>query len=205
VKPSIPDRSPPLSRIPSALSDTNKPKIYTWKDEKGVRHFSDKPPENIQQDIQVSDAHAHAELEPSDSVAKKLLSANLTSKRTQVLIEGNRILVPVRLGYRNKEVQTLLLLDTGATHTTIYRSVAHRLNFWETRRSSARVADGRTVTSDDGFIDYIVVGPYKLSNFDVSVIDFRGEEGHSKGLLGMNFLRTVRYDIDYDNQTINWR
>jgi predicted aspartyl protease len=205
VGPSIPDRGASSNRIPFAPSGTNQPKIYTWRDEKGVRHFSDKSPENTQQDIQVSDAHVYADLGPSEFLAGKLQSAYSTSRRTGVLIEGNSILVPVRLGYRNREVQTLLLLDTGATQTTIYRSVAHRLNFWETRRSSARVADGRTVASDTGTLDYIVIGPYKLSNFDVSVIDFHGNVELPKGLLGMNFLRTVRYDIDFDNQTIIWR
>jgi predicted aspartyl protease len=200
---SIPDRDALSRRIPFSPSGTNKPKVYTWRDEKGVRYFSDKPPENTQQDIQVSDAHA--DLGPSESISGKLQSAYSTSRRTRVLIEGNSILVPVRLGYRNREVQTLLLLDTGATQTTIYRSVANRLNFWETRPSSARVADGRIVASDTGTLDYLVVGPYKLSNFDVSVIDFHGDVELPKGLLGMNFLRTVRYDIDFDNQTINWR
>jgi predicted aspartyl protease len=205
VDPSIPDRDVPSSRIPFAPSGTNKHKIYTWRDEKGVRHFSNKSPENTQQDIRVSDANAHVDLGLSESIAGKLQSAYSTSRRTRVLIEENRILVPVRLGYRNREVQTLLLLDTGATQTTVYRSVAHRLNFWETRPSSARVADGRTVASDTGILDYIVVGPHKLSNFDVSVIDFHGNVELPQGLLGMNFLRTVRYDIDYGNQTINWR
>jgi hypothetical protein len=203
VELSIPDPDVPSSRIPFASSGTNKPKIYTWRDEKGVRHFSDKSPENTQQDIQVSDAHAHADLGLSEPIAEKLQSAYSTSRRTRVLIEGNRILVPVRLGYRNREVQTLLLLDTGATQTTIYRSV-DQLNFWETRPSIAMVADGRTVASDTGTLEYIGVGPHKLSNFDVSVIDFHGNVELPKGLLGMNFLREVRYDIDFDNQTINW-
>lgn len=205
LEPSIPKRGGAQERSVVDPSSTNKPKIYSWRDEKGVRHFSDRPPVNEPQDIQVSEAYVYQNLGPSESFARELLSSHSTSRSTRVLIQGNSILVPVRLGYRDREVQTLLLLDTGATRTTIHRPVAHRLKFWETRRSHARVADGRTIVSDIGVLDYIIVGPYKFSNFDVSIISFHGTAELSQGLLGMNFLRNVRYDIDFDRQTINWR
>jgi hypothetical protein len=204
-KPSIPNRSVPQNRIAAAPSRKDKPMIYSWIDEKGVPRFSDRFPEDDQYDVQVSEASVYDNLGPSESSARELLSSHSTSRSTPVLIQGNQILVPVCLGYRDREVQTMLLLDTGATRTTIHRPVAHRLNLWETFRSQARVADGRTIASDIGALDYIIVGPYQFSNFDVLIIDFHGNAELSQGLLGMNFLRNVRYDIDFAHKTINWR
>jgi len=43
--------------------------------------------------------------------------------QTKVAIDGNRVLVPVKLGYRGKEVEATLLLDTGATITTVHQHI----------------------------------------------------------------------------------
>ena len=47
---------------------------------------------------------------------------------TAITIDGNRIFVPVTLGNNGIEVETLLLLDTGASHTVVHRDVAAQLN-----------------------------------------------------------------------------
>ena len=188
-----------------ASSDTEKSKIYSWKDGKGVRRFSDRPPREAHPGVSVSDAHVYRDPEASESLAKTLESGITPSKQTRVLIRGNQILVPVRLGYGDREIRTMLVLDTGATRTTIFRACASELNLRKTDSATAKLADGRVVPTEIGILDYLAVGPHRLSNHDVSIIDFSGSEEVAGGLLGMNFLKNVRYDIDFERQTIDWR
>jgi len=48
-------------------------------------------------------------------------------KETQVIIRGNQVLVPVILGYRGRQTEALLLLDTGASITVLYQDIADQV------------------------------------------------------------------------------
>lgn len=126
------------------------------------------------------------------------------ARETRVTIDGNRVLVPVTLGYEQREIQTLLLLDTGASMTTLHQDVAEKLGIRQSRKVRAQVVGGKFIDFDLVRLDYIRVGPYDLKGANAGVIDHRGPEVSHQGLLGMNFLRNMRYSIDFEKKVIHW-
>ena len=90
-----------------------KENIYSWVDRDGIKHFSDRPPSDPNIDFKVT-----------QSIFSKS-SCEITSS---VIIDGNRVLVPVKLSYNGRLKSTWLTLDTGATTTTINHTIANKLN-----------------------------------------------------------------------------
>lgn len=125
---------------------------------------------------------------------------------TEVTIVGNQVFVPVTFQRGYNTVQATLLLDTGATHTTISRNIANklRLDLERADKGFAIVVGGGMVEALRTQIDYISVGPHKEKNIMVNIIDSIGMLLPVDGLLGMNFLRNFKYYIDFQNQRIHW-
>jgi predicted aspartyl protease len=168
--------------------EANEQTVYCWTDQNGVRNFSDLPPPTHVKDFET----------------RKMPSVYHDSSETKVLIKENHVLVPVNLIYRENELSTYLLLDTGASTTVLNQRVADLLKIKFFRHSSARVADGRNVRVESADLDYIVVGPNRMSNFTTSIIDYQGNPEPYDGLLGMNFLREVNYHVDFRRGVISW-
>lgn len=135
--------------------------------------------------------------EARQNVLKKL--------ETRVILEDNRILVPVTLSNDGIELNTHLILDTGASQIVIYRSVADQLNIVAIKKGLAQVAGGQRVHAEAGQISSFKVGPYNMADAPVLVIAFEGGPVNHGGLLGMTFLKNVDYSIDYQNQVIRWK
>ena len=176
----------PKALTSQKLPEENVENVYCWTDKNGVKNFSDIPPAHVE--------HFEIKKMPSDP----------DTKDTRVMVKGNQVLVPVILGYGGKEISTYLLLDTGATTTLIKRKIARMLHMKSLTPGSSRVADGRTVPSDLGNLDYIIVGPHKIPNFEISVMDYQGTPVQYQGLLGMNFLREADYRVDFRRGLISW-
>lgn len=85
------------------------------------------------------------------------------NKETRVTIIGNRILVPVKRGHRYREVKVQLLLDTGASMTTLNSDIAKRLKRRPAEKAYFRLAAGRVLQAGGGNISYIRVGSIKKS------------------------------------------
>jgi clan AA aspartic protease (TIGR02281 family) len=126
---------------------------------------------------------------------------------TAVRIRGGRVLVPVELFNGHTVVRTHLLLDTGATITTISENLAARLGIGaqQTWPSTARVADGRIVPTRLASLNRLDVGRKSQQNAMVSILSGSGDGGESEGLLGMSFMQHFRYELDFENAVIRWK
>ena len=164
---------------------------------------------------------AYARLKPSDPALAGKLAAKISayvkpaafdyshpaappSDATSVLIEGNRVLVPVTLSYRGHAVTSTLMLDTGASVTAISEAVADRLGVEarDTHPALVTVADGRNVGSRWFVADSLAVGPKSLPDLRTAILP--GSLPGVDGLLGMDFLKTVRYHVNFSRSVIEW-
>lgn len=126
------------------------------------------------------------------------------SLMTEVIIESNHVLVPVTLGYRGREVEALLLLDTGAEVIALHQEIADQLNIKESKSVAIRVVGGKAIKARLAKLDYVTVGPHEKAGIHTLIIGHKGPSVTHDGLLGMNFLRGLEYSIDFENQVIKW-
>jgi predicted aspartyl protease len=162
----------------------------------------------LEQEHQI-DAHLQEAREREQ--AEKMRQSEIESERqrkameTPVTIANNQILVPVTFGNSGLETTTQLIMDTGATHTVLYRPVADLLNILTLSKGMSKVAGGQSLYSEVGKVDSMRIGPITARDFTVVILSFDGTNPSHGGLLGMDFLRQVEYSIDYDSQLIRWK
>jgi predicted aspartyl protease len=125
---------------------------------------------------------------------------------TRVTVIGNTVLVPVTLVYRGREVDVQLVLDTGASVTMIKTEIADQLNInlSGARKMRMQVAGGAVITANLVTLNSITVGPHEKRNALISVLPHRGPAVPYDGLLGMDVLRGVKFNVDFDKQMIIW-
>jgi predicted aspartyl protease len=133
------------------------------------------------------------------------LQNKMKAMETRVTITNNQIIVPVSFSNGGLEAAAQLILDTGATHTVIYRSFASQLNILSVATGQSKVASGQSVLSEVGKVDFMKVGPIQARDFPVIIMSFEGPPIAYSGLLGMDFLSRVEYVLDYENQVIRWK
>src|SRR6266540_2636825 len=169
------------------LVTTSASAIYRYTDDKGVVHIVD------------DEGSIPAKYRKG---ASSQGGTSGPSNVTPVMIQGNRVIVPVTLSHGGSSVVAHLVLDTGASITVITEQLAQRLNFrpGETRAITARVADGRTVQGSATRIGSMTVGPYFVSGPVISIITMSSPIQGQDGLLGMDFLRDHRFHVDFTNQ-----
>ena len=132
--------------------------------------------------------------------------ATVEGNSTRVTIAGNQVLVPATLTHGGTTVQATLILDTGCSTTFITGALAKKLgmDFQGAKKIRFQVADGRVVQGLQTRLDRLSVGSKSKSGIDVDVAAETGGALPFDGLLGMNFLRSFKYSIDFGNQAINW-
>ena len=125
---------------------------------------------------------------------------------TKVKIIGNTVLVPVTLVCGGSEADVHLVLDTGASRTTIHTEIADQLsmNPDKERKVQVRVVGGAVIEARVVRINSLTVGPHTKRNWDIFVIAHKGFATGYDGLLGMDVLRELKYKIDFKKQVIIW-
>ena len=125
---------------------------------------------------------------------------------TKVKIRGNTVLVPVTLAYGGYDVNVHLVLDTGASKTTINTEVAEQLTLDLSRAKKARVqvAGGAVLEARMVKMNSVTVGPHTKRNWDILVVSHKGPAAGHDGLLGMDMLRGLKYRVDFNKQVIVW-
>lgn len=176
--------------IPPEPPARNLPALYTYTDKQNVVHMVDvldKVPQVYRRNMKVD------------------VSGPPTAASTPVIINGNQVIVPVTITFRGRSITARLLLDTGATVTTISEAAAAQLGISAADVQSGRstVADGRSVGSFNFKADSLTVAGHSLPNADTSILPGSGGKGHD-GLLGMNYLKNFRYHVNFERSVIEW-
>jgi hypothetical protein len=187
----VPQPVHPVAQAAAMATESTEEKrgdFYRYTDDQGVVHMMDN-----QESIPVK-------------YRQQVKVYKDTSPATRVRIVGNQVLVPVTLRNGQRSVETTLLLDAGCTVTSISEVLAARLEIDPNRMTpgTARVADGRAVPTRQVVIDRVTAGPKTKAPLEVSVMASAGLGEHAEGLLGMNFLRDFRYQLDIPGQQIHW-
>jgi predicted aspartyl protease len=124
---------------------------------------------------------------------------------TPVIIKGNKVFVPVTLTYGDNEVNTTLLFDTGASSIVLHQSVAEELGLEEFKSSRGQGVGGVPITTRMTRLTTVEVGPHTKRDLRADIVEFQGTaDDDYNGLLGMNFLRGLKYTIDFEQQIVRW-
>ena len=190
-------------------------RIYIWTDAKGVKHFSQEPPPAhaaevmVQDELQYdpsADAKQRRDESDSDGLPPKSRRSNATARRqqTRIAVEGNVIVVPTTLNYGGRQIETQLVLDTGASSTIVHAPLADRLGIRPDVNAKVRIASGEMINAQAVTMDAISVGPHTLRGARTLFIRHEGPQTAHQGLLGLNFLGQYPYSIDMHKMVINW-
>ncbi len=97
-----------------------------------------------------------------------------------------------------------MLLDTGASITTIDESVVEQLGTSGGKTSAIIVAGGGIHKTKLVTVHQMKVGPKLVKNPEIMVLKQNTGFLGFQGLLGQDFLRQFSFTIDYGNNVIRW-
>jgi clan AA aspartic protease (TIGR02281 family) len=197
------------------VADTPFGRIYIWTDSEGVKNFSQEPPPDNVSDVMVhdelrydpsSDAKSLREEpvpndQPPNPSRRKISSGN---QETRIALDNNVILIPATVRYNGREIETKLVLDTGASSTILHKPVAARLGIQLSKNTQIRTASGEFVDAQAINLDALRVGPHTMEELRTLIILHQGPQTNHQGLLGLNFLGNYPHSIDLRKMVIRW-
>lgn len=124
-------------------------------------------------------------------------------RETQIVVDRDRVYVPVRIRSAGVERDLLLLLDTGATSLVVYQDSIPGLRLNNVKNSYATLANGSQVQQLAGNVDSVSVGPAIARDFEIRIMQQVGQKDH-QGLLGMAFLKKFHYTLDMNRKVLRW-
>jgi len=185
--------------MPALSFSTYAGTFYNCIDRDGVESLSDHPVEGLScREIQTHNETAASDTTPAEDAVK--------NRTTPVVIAGNRVLVPVNLTYGNRKAVVHLVLDTGASGTTIHADAAEPLyiDMRSARKAKGQVVGGGMIEGDIVTMDRVTVGPHIFQQPEVYIIAHQNPAVGYDGLLGMDLLRGLKFKVDFDQQMITW-
>lgn len=193
--------------------------VYHYVNEEGRKIYVDRksqiPPQYRDQVVVKRELRSSRKMETAEppatgeeaggSVEEQIASmeAYMRKLETPVEIRGNSVLVPVKVTFGRRYTTLKLILDTGATSTIIHEDALKGLGIGSSKGGKAQVAGGGVIDTRNVRLDRFEVGPYSLTSVTAGVITHE-QPGQYDGLLGMDFLRSVKYDIDFDRSLVIW-
>jgi aspartyl protease family protein len=119
---------------------------------------------------------------------------NVAAVSIRVERRGSAVIVPARV---NGELVGAFLLDTGATFSSVSRSVADRLGIRSSQGGTVHLltASGR-IQAPLAILDEVDVGGAAARHVPAVIHDLPGMPPHIVGLLGMSFLERFRVNLD---------
>jgi len=153
------------------------------------------------------DRMIHLEREPDSAALQAPIEDQSAPAQleTRVVIKADRVYVPVVLSYDGRKIETSLVFDTGANSIVIHQNVAEALGITEHVEAKGYGVGGIEINARAVRLQSVHVGPYEKQDLRAAIVDYSGPpDSQYNGLLGMNFLRGLTYQIDFDAQVIRW-
>ena len=127
------------------------------------------------------------------------------SDETEVVMAGQQVLVPVEINHKGRSLLVHLLLDTGASIITLHKASVKRLYLGRSQSARFSTANGQSIEADLVRLEEVRFGPYRKVDIMAGIIEHQqGAKAGYDGLLGMNALQGLRYEIDYDKGVVRW-
>lgn len=196
--------------------------IYHYVDERGRKVYVDRQsqiPSQFRQQVQTrqeeSKTLSRSERERralvldqietrSDAEAEiNKIETEMRSLEQVASIEGHSVKIPVKMRYLGRVLTLNLIVDTGATRTLLHRQAIRGFNAVPRPTGYATVVGGGRIPTSVLTINEMTFGAVERNGAEVLVIDAQPGLPYD-GLLGMDVLSTVKYEIDLPRGLVIW-
>ena len=127
------------------------------------------------------------------------------ASQTPVMVRGNRVMVPVEVVAGGKTANLMLLLDPEIPTTLFHRASVAGLHFPPGTNADIRLSGGRKLKAEKVSTQHIDIGPFILQDFPILLVNPQADGLAYDGQLGMDFLESHPYEINYDAEMIYWK